>query len=174
MNKFLKDFQTHFEYSNGELFCKTTRGSVKAGSIAGYTAEDGYRRVCLNGKYFYVHKIIYLLVKGEIPDNCVIDHKDRNKQNNHIDNLRVATHRENQLNKTRQKSGTSTYKGVWFDKKKNVWKASIRSEDKRIYLGQFDTEEDAALYYDIRAIELHGKFANLNILEMPDNSNEVV
>jgi hypothetical protein len=164
----MEDFDTLFEYFDGKLFNKVSRGSVKAGEEAGYIAEDGYRRVCVSGKYHYIHKIVYFLNFGEIPDGYVVDHIDRNKLNNNLDNLRLATKRQNQFNKTRQKNGTSVYKGVWYDSVKGYWKASIRLEGKRVYIGQFNTETEAAIAYDQMAIKEHGEFANLNILDIGD------
>ena len=160
-------FFTLFEYSNGKLFNKVTRGSAKKGTQAGYITEDGYRRVRVDGEYFYVHQLVYIMCIGQIPPGKYIDHIDGNRLNNDINNLRVATPLQNQLNKFRQKNGTSIYKGVWYDGAKAVWKASIRINGNRKYLGQFSTEQDAAICYDLAAIEFHGEFAKLNILEMP-------
>jgi len=154
-----------FYYKDGKLYNRISRGSVKKDSESGYTAEDGYRRVRVDGKYYYIHRLVwFLLTNKEIPEDLYIDHIDGNRQNNHIENLRLATALENQYNKQRQNSGTSTYKGVWFDSVKDCWKASIRFKDKRHYIGQFETELEAALAYDRLAIEIQGKFAKLNIL----------
>lgn len=131
---------------------------------AGYIAEDGYRRVCVDGQYCYVHRLIWFLITTkEVPEDLFIDHIDGNRLNNDIDNLRLATALENQYNKARQKNGTSNYKGVWFDAKKDFWKASIRLEGKRYYIGQFNSELEAALAYDAIALEVQGEFAKLNI-----------
>lgn len=152
-----------FELVNGVLVNKVSRGSVKKGAIAGYITEDGYRRVCVDGKYLYVHVIVWKLHGNEIPEGYILDHKDGDRQNNVITNLRLATHTTNQYNKFRQKDGTSKYKGVWYDAKKNVWKASIRLPKERIYLGQYSTELEAAEAYDFVAKEIHGEFAKLNL-----------
>ena len=151
-----------FEFNNGVLINKVSRGKAKKGELAGYVAEDGYCRVRIDGKYYYIHKIVWAMHHGEIPTG-VVDHKDCDKTNNDISNLRLATQLTNQYNKTRQKDGTSKYKGVWYDAKKRVWKASIRLPDKRLYLGQFSSELEAARVYDEFAIEIHGEFAKLNL-----------
>jgi len=155
--------ETLFEYKADKFYNRVSRGSVKAGTLAGYNANDGYRRVCIQKKYYYIHRLIWQLLVGEIEDGLFIDHIDGDRLNNSISNLRLATARENQQNKFRQKVGTSAYKGVWWDAKKNVWKASFRTAEKRIYLGQFESELEAAGTYDEMAKVHHGEFAKLNL-----------
>jgi hypothetical protein len=160
-----------FYYKDGNLYNKISRGSAKKDMVAGYIAEDGYRRVRVDGVYLYIHRIAWILYTNkEIPEDLFIDHIDGNRLNNDINNLRLASSLENQYNKFRQKNGTSIYKGVWFDAKKNFWKASIRLKDKRLYIGQFDTELEAAIAYDKIAIELQGRFAKLNVLTRLPNA----
>lgn len=163
-----------FYYKYGDLYNKVSRGSAKKDTLAGYIAEDGYRRVRVDGVYKYIHRLIWILyTKKDIPDDLYIDHIDGNRLNNNIDNLRLATALENQYNKFRQTDGTSRYKGVWFDTKKNFWKASIRFQDRRHYIGQFNSELEAAIAYDKIAIELQGKFAKLNVLTgLPNEQSE--
>jgi hypothetical protein len=152
-----------FYYNEGNLYNAVSRGSAKKDMLTGYITEDGYRRVRVDGQYIYVHQVVWILHEGEIPEGLFIDHIDGDRLNNARYNLRLATPRENQQNKARQQNGTSKYKGVWYDAKKAVWKASIRIEKARYYIGQFRTEEEAAIAYDGIAIEIHGKFAKLNL-----------
>lgn len=163
-----------FYTKDGTLFNRISRGSAKKDLEAGYTAEDGYRRVRVDGKYYYVHRIIWwLYTNKEIPEDLFIDHIDGDRINNSIENLRLASSTENQYNKFRQVNSTSKYKGVWFDSVKNYWKASIRLKDKRLYIGQFNTELEAAIAYDKIAIDLQGDFAKLNILTgLPNEQSE--
>lgn len=165
-----------FYYKDGNLYNKTSRGKAKKDTLAGYVAEDGYRRACVDGKYVYIHRVVWhMLTSKEIPDDLFIDHIDGDRLNNSFENLRLSSAQENQYNKFRQANGTSKYKGVWFDAKKNYWKASIRYADRRHYIGQFETELEAAIAYDKLAIEIQGEFAKLNVLTgLPNDQSEQI
>lgn len=170
----LERLKALFYYKDGKLFNKISRGSARRDTEAGYIAEDGYRRVRIDGKYYYIHRLVwFILTNKEVPEDLSIDHIDGDRLNNHIENLRLASSLENQYNKFRQVNGTSKYKGVWYDSVKSIWKASIRSQEKRTYIGQFETEIEAAIAYDKLALQLQGKFAKLNILTgLPSEQSE--
>jgi len=95
------------------------------------------------------------------PSDMFIDHIDHNRLNNQRSNLRICTREQNQANSF-PKAGTSRFKGIYFDKKYNVWRAQITMNRKKIYLGAFENETDAAEAYDKKAIELKGEFALTN------------
>ena len=110
-----------------------------------------------------IHRLVakaFILNLTNLP--CV-DHIDRNKLNNHLSNLRWCTREENQHNRSKQKKDTtSVYKGVYFDKKANKWRARIKHNGQRIHLGYFTDEADAGRAYD-RWAKVHFKeFAHLN------------
>lgn len=93
-----------------------------------------------------------------------VDHVDRNGLNNCRSNLRVCTQAENSRNHGKFKQGecTSSYTGVSWSKVQNLWHAYIWKDYKRIHLGYFENEEDAAYAYDAAAREMFGEFANPN------------
>ena len=64
-----------------------------------------------------------------------IDHRNQDKQDNHIANLRKATHSENKQN--------VNHKGCYFHKASNKWVARIKLNGKDIYIGLYATEEEA-------------------------------
>ena len=92
------------------------------------------------------------------------DHIDFNGLNNTRENLRVATHKQNNCYKNSAKNSRSKYLGVSFCKCTNKWMANITNDYKQIKIGRFESEVEAAMAYNYKAYFLHGEFANLNIL----------
>ena len=99
-------------------------------------------------------------------DQTLIDHIDRDKQNNSFTNLRYVTTSQNAMNRKKQPKSTSAYKGVSWHTKCNKWRAVIFKDSIQIHIGSYDNEEEAASAYNRRAIELFGEYAFLN--ELPD------
>lgn len=97
------------------------------------------------------------------PKGMQVDHIDGNQFNCQRSNLRLATTQQNNYNRQKRDTVTSSqYKGVSWDKNLKKWRAWIRHEGNRIYLGVHHYEKGAALAYDEAALKYHGKFARLN------------
>jgi hypothetical protein len=92
-----------------------------------------------------------------------VDHKDGNKLNNQKFNLRVCSHKANTRNQ-QKRFGTSSYKGVSWDKVNCKWFTTIKVNGKGINLGRYSTEEEAATVYNAAAIKYFGEYAKLNVL----------
>ena len=94
------------------------------------------------------------------PEGLTVDHIDHNGLNNQKSNLRNCTQSQNRKNRTPNYDSTSKYLGVY------ITHGRIRSEiclpDKKIHIGCFKTEEEAAIAYDKVASQYYGEFANLN------------
>jgi hypothetical protein len=97
-----------------------------------------------------------------------VDHEDGDPMNNQRYNLRKATEAQNAANMGKQaRPTTSRFKGVSSDRRSG-WRAYITVDGQRASLGGgYDSEEDAAVAYDLAAIGAFGEFARLNF---PDQS----
>lgn len=90
------------------------------------------------------------------------DHKNGNKLDNRLQNLRICTNAQNMRNIPAKKQNTSGFKGVTWQKDCLRWKAQIKFNYKNIHIGVFKLKTDAALAYNQAAKKYFGKFAWLN------------
>ncbi len=97
------------------------------------------------------------------PDGRVVDHKNHEGLDNRKVNLRPATRAQNAWNSINlPKNGSSKYRGVKYSKANGKFRAAINVNGKRIHLGYFENEIDAAKAYDNAARLYRGNFAVLN------------
>lgn len=122
--------------------------------------KKGYIAICVKTKTYKAHRLAWLYVYGEMPKNQ-IDHINGIKDDNRIDNLREATASENMFNRLKFKNSKSPIKGISFHIGQQKWTAKIQLNKKRLWLGSYNTFEEAAVAYKNAAIELHGNFINL-------------
>ncbi len=106
-----------YEPHTGRLLWAVKRPGGKAkeiGDEAGSVRSDGrYRSVVVAGKRYYVHRIVWQMVRGAIPAGMCIDHIDGCGLNNRLANLRLVTLSENQRNRKVSKNSTTGALGVY-------------------------------------------------------------
>lgn len=150
----------HFEYRDGHLWwIKPLAYQVKVGSQAGCVKSDGYIRITILGIKYYEHRLVWLYHYGEWPKDQ-LDHINGIRDDNRIENLREATRQQNSFNKKSFTNSTSKYKGVHWSTRDKVWRAQRTLNKKTIYLGSFQTEEDAAEAYRRATVKIHGEYSN--------------
>lgn len=154
-----EDFGSMFDYKEGKLHWKKKRanGKIKAGAVAGCTNERGYVQLHIGNKIYYAHRIIYLLVTGELPE--YIDHRDGNQGNNHIDNLRPCTLSQNQYNRKAKKESVTGKKGIAYDRKAKLYKPCVKVKGKDKVLGYYKRLQDAVNARTIFINKTHIDFA---------------
>lgn len=105
-------------------------------------------------KMYTVHQLVAVCFLNHVPNgmNLVINHKDFNKLNNHVDNLEIVTSRENSNRKHLKSS--SQYVGVYWYKKTGKWKSQIMVEGKKKHIGYFANEIEASKAYQNKLIEI--------------------
>lgn len=128
-----------------------------------WSVSSGYVVARSKNGHVKMHRLITQAPKGKL-----VDHENHDKLDNRCSNLRVCTSAENMANRVRNKTNSSGYKGVFFDKTMNRrkrWAAMIRVNEKNLRLGRYLTPEEAAIAYNDTAIKYRGAFAMLNKIE---------
>lgn len=105
--------------------------------------DNKYIFISVKGHVLLLHRLVWMLQNGEIPEGTEVDHIDRNKGNNHPSNLRLATKSENAQNRTTRSDNKLGVKGVSYDPPTGKYRAEITVNKKTIRLGRFLTLEAA-------------------------------
>jgi hypothetical protein len=126
-----------------------------AGTIAG-TLNNEHIAVNFKGKRYPAHVLVWFYAYGEWPE-LGIDHINNIHTDNRLENLRMATVRQNGYNSKKRKDNTAGYKGV--KKRGNKFTARIMVNGHRIFLGTYDTPEEAHAAYCKAAKKYFGEFA---------------
>jgi len=136
----------------------------KSGKKAGCSGKNRYNRLSIKGKPYKASRIAFLMYHGYLPE--VIDHINRNTKDDRIFNLRGCTQRQNTYNSASRKS-QSRYKGIRIKKdRKKKFEASISYNGKKIHLGCFYSEHQAARVWNTAARMYHGhEFCYTNIIK---------
>lgn len=138
-----------YEPSSGKLFWKkTTTNRVRVGDEAGsFCKSTGYTNVTIDGRGYTLHKIAILLATGVYDKTAQVDHIDHDRGNNRLSNLRVVSRAENMRNQSLRNTNKTGVTGVcvrYTRKGTKRYAANIVYNYKPIFLGNYDTLEEAA------------------------------
>lgn len=121
-----------------------------SGRVAGTHHKDGYIQIRIDGALYMAHVLAWLYAFEQWPKN-EIDHINRHRDDNRLDNLRAATRSQNLGNSEKRKHNQSGFKGVWPQ-----GDGKFRAEIAHVKLGTFDTAEQAADVYKEAARRRYG------------------
>jgi hypothetical protein len=120
--------------------------------------SNGYVHTKDNNTTLKLHRVIMKCYD----ESKVVDHINNNPLDNRKENLRITTQNINIRNKSKTKNSSSKYIGVSYDKSRNKWSSSITVDYKKIYLGRFISEEQAAKVRDEATKKYFGSTGKLN------------
>jgi hypothetical protein len=145
-----------YDPETGVLTWRVRRGgTASAGSVAGCRNKDGYLVFSLCNRIQYAHRVAWLLTHGAWPDGD-IDHRDGNRSNNALANLRDVTRRVNLENRRRAAPNTTTgLIGAGKGKPNGGYRSRICVNGKERHLGTFATPEQAHEAYVAAKRQLH-------------------
>lgn len=152
------DYIYYDEASKTMFRWKKQMGSRKAGDVVGHICTtSGYTIITLKGVRHPVQYLVWRLFCMELEDGKILDHIDRDRSNNRIDNLRICTHAENNWNKTVPSHSTTGVKGLTYHTKEGRWYGSISVRGKRFYK---KSKEKVIVEEWLKSMreQLHGEF----------------
>lgn len=145
-----------YDPDTGFFTWKVDRSNFKAGTPAGCKHSSGYIVLRIDGRLYFAHRLAWFYVYKVWPKE-ELDHEGGRRDDNRIAKLREATHSQNMQNRPVLSHSSTGLKGV--SRSRGKFKADIRVDGHRKYLGTFGTPEEAAQAYARAAREHHGEFA---------------
>jgi hypothetical protein len=130
---------------------------AKPGKIAGSLDNNGYVVICIDRAIYKAHRLAWLYMTGSWP-RSTIDHINLEPADNRWVNLREATYSQNNANRKLVSLNKSGLKGVSWDKRAGRWRAQSSAGGRSVYLGLYDTKEEASAAYRAWAKETFGEF----------------
>jgi hypothetical protein len=133
-----------FDYHEDGFFVrrvKTGPQTYVGQEVHGYVDVAGYHKIGFSGKTRLLHRCIFAWHHGYYP--VIVDHEDRDKGNNRIENLRKADHVLSSRNQGPNYNNKTGVKGV-FPYGDGRYFAQISRNKVRTYLGIFDSVQEAA------------------------------
>lgn len=133
----------HYNKVTGDFIWLRPSGYTnRVGSVANAKTKRGYVQVKIGREVHWVHRLIFLYMTGEYPKG-VVDHVNGDASDNRWENLRDVTHQKNCKNQVVAKNNKSGVPGVSFHKSTQKWRAQIKVNGETIYLGLYETKDDA-------------------------------
>ncbi len=145
-----------YEPDTGRFFRVPRKGRPEVEAKSEGNNHRGYRKFKVGGKKYYAHRIAWALTYGSVSGSVCIDHINRDRADNRLSNLRIATDSQNCANRLYNREGL---KGAYYNQQMKKWVSYIGSARKKYYVGTFDTEAEANEAYLSAARKMFGEFA---------------
>lgn len=138
--------ELHYEPSTGQFTRVVACPGMRAGSPAGNMRENGYVRICVDQRDYRAHRLAWLYMTGEWPEQDV-DHINGNRSDNRWLNLRSATRAVNCQNRRKAHSNNKSTGILGVSKDRGRFAANIFIDGKKLYLGRYRTADEAEAVY---------------------------
>ena len=143
---YIRDHKNGVETNTGRIWKEVSFHKTKNGYMSCCITLDGRSIKLLQHRLvYYAHNQDWDI--WDISKHNQIDHYNRKRDDNRIENLHVVNSQQNHFNQGA--------KGYYWNKKDKKWQSQIMLDGKQHYIGQFDTEEDAHNSYIEKKLELH-------------------
>ena len=149
----------NYDPTSGEFRWRVSRGCMSCNVVAGRVMKDGYRRILIDSQPYVASRLAWFYVHGYWPGRD-LDHKNRIRSDDRIENLREATASQNNANSKLRCNNTSGYRGVSWNRRKGKFRAYVSVDRKQIHLGFFYIVERAAAVAKLARIEHFGEFSS--------------
>jgi hypothetical protein len=165
--------EEYIQIENYENYFVSNKGNVKNNKtnkiLKPQLMKIGYYRVSLskNGKVkqYYIHRLVYSAFNNNNLDDSILDHIDRNKLNNNLQNLRRVSYVENSYNINKRNNTTSNFRCVSWCNTKQKWRCAFVVNNKQINK-YFDDEIECAKHYNYLVSTNHlQEYCPLNVIQ---------
>jgi hypothetical protein len=160
-DKLVSDMKQYLSYDENTGFFKWIKKSGPRsviGGIAGTHTSGGYLSIYFKGVSYKAQRMAWAFIHGSCPTDKEIDHINTIRDDNRIANLRLCSRSQNMMNSNRYATNTSEVKGVSFCKEQQKWRAYITVNNRRYWIGRFETKELASKAVRNARRKIHKEF----------------
>lgn len=146
----------YVEYVNGKLYwIKKPCNKINVGQLAGSKCAGEYLAFKLFGQRYLIHQYVWELHNGAIPDGMLVDHINRNKHDNRIENLRLVTPSQNNANTDR-----GSMRNCYWNERVQMYQVRVQFKGKFYHAGKyFKCLEEAQQVAEKLRREVFGEFS---------------